>query len=106
MERNRKLPGKGRHVFYLIAASGMLFYALTQMGQDGGSGASRLFWYVWLGFTAIIIAANVNMLLFMSEGKRKEMVRIKRAKAQQWERALEKRLAKRAEGIRSSRGRG
>lgn len=105
MERKRKLPGKGRHVFYLAAAVGMLFYALTQMGQTGGGGASHLFWYVWLGFTAVVIAANVNMLL-MSEGKRAEMARIKRAKAQRWERALEKRISKRAEASQRSRGRG
>ncbi|MFF2888852.1 hypothetical protein [Paenibacillus sp. NPDC057967] len=105
MERKRKLPGKGRHVFYLIAASGMLFYALTQMGQSAGGGTAHLFWYVWLAFTAVIIAANVNMLL-MSEGKRKEMARIKRAKAQRWERALEKRISKRAETVQRTRGRG
>ncbi|REK75843.1 hypothetical protein [Paenibacillus paeoniae] len=105
MEKKRKQPGKGRHVFYLISASGMLFYALTQMGHSNGGSASHVFWYVWLGFTAVIIAANVNMLL-MSEGKREEMARIKRAKAQRWERALEKRIAKRAEAVQRSRSRG
>ncbi|RJE91119.1 hypothetical protein D3P07_03350 [Paenibacillus sp. 1011MAR3C5] len=105
MDRKRKLPGKGRHVCYLIAASGMLFYALTQLGQSGEGGAAHLFWYVWLGFTAVIIAANVNMLL-MSEGKRREMARIKCAKAQRWERALEKRIAKRSEVVQRTRGRG
>lgn len=105
MERNRKpAAGKGRHVLYLLAAAGMLFYGLTKLETGGAGQAFHLFWYVWLGFAALIIAANVNMLL-VSEGKRKELERIKRAKALQWERRLKKRFASRESNMSKVRGR-
>lgn len=92
-------------MLYLILASGMLFYALTRLEEGGSVPGSDLFWYVWLAFTAIIIAANVNILLFMSESKRNELARIKKEKARQWERALEARLAKREERDRRKKER-
>lgn len=104
MEQRSGWKGKGRHFFYLIAALGMLFYALARLEQGGTGEGFRLFWYAWLGFAAVIIAANVNMLLFVSEEKRRELARIKRAKAQQWESSLERRFAKREREKRAVRG--
>ena len=95
MEKREWWTTKGRHLLYLAAALGMLFYALARLGQGGTEEYFRLFWYTWLGFAAVIVAANLNMLLFVSEEKRLELARIKRAKALQWERSLERRLSKR-----------
>lgn len=96
MERNNKWKGKGRHFLYLLAALGMLFVALTRLEQGGSGEGYRLFWYTWLAFSAVIVAANINMLLFVSEEKRKELMRIKHARAVLRERSLEKLLGKRA----------
>lgn len=96
MGRNGKWKGKGRHLLYLIAALGMLFIAMTKLEQGGSEEGYRLFWYAWLAFSAVIVAANVNMLLFVSEEKRKELERIKHARAVLRERSLEKLLGRRA----------
>ncbi|GKU75792.1 hypothetical protein [Paenibacillus sp. L3-i20] len=104
MVKKEKVAGKGKHIFYLVAASGMLFYALSVLGQGSLDGGAKLFWYVWLAFTAVIIAANINMLLFMNEKKRKELARIKRAKAVHFEQALEKGITKYMTNKRKVRG--
>ncbi|MEK3881753.1 hypothetical protein [Paenibacillus sp. PL2-23] len=96
---------RGKHLLYLMAALGMVFYALMRL-EEGGAGAYfRLFWYSWLGFAAVIVAANVNMLLFVSEEKRRELARIKRAKRLNLERSLERRLAGGEKAKRIVRGR-
>lgn len=100
MERNNKWIEKGRHLLYLIAALGMLFFAMMKLEQGGSGEGYRLFWYAWVAFSAVIIAANVNMLLFVSEEKRKELARIKHARAVLRERSLERLLGRR-EGKRS-----
>ena len=105
MEKRGWWTARGRHLLYLAAALGMLFYALARLEQGGTGEYFRLFWYTWLGFAAVIVAANVNMLLFVSEEKRRELARIKKAKAQQWERSLERRFAKRGREKRTARGR-
>ncbi|MCR2802552.1 hypothetical protein [Paenibacillus soyae] len=105
MEQRSRWKEKGRHLLYLIAALAMLFYALARLEQGGTGEGFRVFWYAWLGFAAVIIAANVNMLLFVNEEKRRELARIKKAKALQWERSLERTFAKREKDKRSARAR-
>ncbi|CAM4115900.1 hypothetical protein L1N85_02870 [Paenibacillus alkaliterrae] len=92
------LSGKGRHVLYLLIALAMLVYGLPRIELNALWDGTSLFGLVWTLFAFIIVAAHVNALL-MKEEKRKELARIKRAKALLWERKLvEKAMAKRARG--------
>lgn len=91
----KRRAGKGKHIFYLLLATSMLVYASTGIAA-AADGAARAFWLVWLAFSALILAANVNVLL-MTDEKRDRLARLKRFKWQQWERGIEKRLLKRYE---------
>lgn len=97
MEPKSNRNGKGKHLVYLIVALGMLFFAMMKLEQGGSGEGYRLFWYTWLAFSAVIVAANVNWLLFVSEEKRKQLAQIKHARAVLRERSLEKLLGRRAE---------
>ncbi|MBH5317248.1 hypothetical protein I6N90_05415 [Paenibacillus sp. GSMTC-2017] len=94
MVKKDKGAGRGKHLFYVVIASGILFYALSQFERSNLQEGANLFWFVWMAFSAIIIAANINMLLFMNEKKRKQLARIKRAKSVQMEQAIEKGITK------------
>lgn len=91
----RRKAGKGKHMLYLALAAGMLLYASTGIGH-AEDGAARAFWLVWLAFSAVIVAANVNVLL-MSDAKRDRLASLKREKMRRWERAIEKRVLARYE---------
>ncbi|WP_051251200.1 hypothetical protein [Paenibacillus harenae] len=90
--------GKGRHVLYLLLAAAMLVYALPRLELGAPWNWTGVFGLAWILFAVIVITAHVNALL-MSDEKRRGLARIKRAKAQLWERKLEqKAMAKRARG--------
>lgn len=95
-KRKEKAPSRGKHVVYVLAASGMLLYGMGDMRLDGGDRAQTWFWLIWLTFAAAILAANMNALL-MSGEKRRRMAKLKILKARQREQALEKLLMKRYE---------
>lgn len=79
--------GKGRHVLYLLIAIAMLVYALPRLELSAPWSLMSVFGLVWLAFASLIVIANVNVLI-MSEEKRRELARIKKAKAQLWEQKL------------------
>ncbi|OMF35908.1 hypothetical protein BK133_09440 [Paenibacillus sp. FSL H8-0548] len=81
------LSGKIRQVLYLLIALAMLVYALPRLELDAPWSLMSVFGLVWMVFALVIIAAHVNALL-MSDEKRKELARIKKAKARLWERKL------------------
>ncbi|MHA7964335.1 hypothetical protein ACX93W_09320 [Paenibacillus sp. CAU 1782] len=87
--------GRGKSVFYLIVATGMLLYGMGAM-EPGGAGqrGQSLFWLVWLAFAALIIAGNANAIL-MSNEKRRRLAQLKAYRARQRERVLEKLLMRR-----------
>lgn len=91
--------GKARHVLYLLIALAMLVYALPRLELNAPWSLMSLFGLVWLLFASLIVIANVNALV-MSEEKRKELARIKRAKAQLWE----QKLLQKANSSRKARG--
>ncbi|MDQ8739194.1 hypothetical protein [Paenibacillus sp. LHD-38] len=79
--------GKGRHVLYLLIALAMLVYAFPRLELSAPWSLMSVFGLVWLAFASLIVIANVNALV-MSEEKRRELARIKKAKAQFWEQKL------------------
>ncbi|WP_419872121.1 hypothetical protein [Candidatus Pristimantibacillus sp. PTI5] len=91
--------GKARHVLYLLIALAMLVYALPRLELSAPWSLMSVFGLVWLLFASLIVIANVNALV-MSEEKRKELARIKRAKAQLWE----QKLLQKANSSRRARG--
>jgi hypothetical protein len=86
-ELNGMLAGKVRHVIYLLIALAMLVYALPRLELSAPWSLMSVFGLVWIGFSLVIITAHVNALV-MNEEKRKELARIKRAKALLWEQKL------------------
>ncbi|MGM0880057.1 MAG: hypothetical protein ACQEXQ_03345 [Bacillota bacterium] len=94
------ISGKGRHLLYLLIALAMLIYALPRLELNAPWDWTSVFGLVWVGFALVVITAHVNALLLMDDEKRKEMERIKRAKALLWERRLLQKavVSKRARG--------
>ncbi|MFD0962259.1 hypothetical protein [Paenibacillus chungangensis] len=86
-----------KHTVYLLMATAMIFYAMPHLELGGPLRVENLFWFIWLSFSVLAVGANVNVLL-MSEEKRKELVRVKRAKALAWERRITDRAAERNKG--------
>lgn len=82
------LTGKARHLLYLLIALAMLVYALPRLELAMPWSRMSVFGLVWTLFALIIVTAHVNALLFMNNEKRKELARIKKAKALLWERKL------------------
>ncbi|MCU6712428.1 hypothetical protein M6D81_27405 [Paenibacillus sp. J5C_2022] len=85
---------KVKHAAYLLVATAMIFYAMPHLELGGPLQAENIFWYVWLAFSALAVGANANVLL-MNDEKRKELARLKRAKALAWERRIMGRTAER-----------
>jgi hypothetical protein len=84
--------GRGKSVFYLVIATGMLLYGMSAMEPgDAGHRGQSLFWLVWLAFAALIIAGNANAIL-MSNEKRRRLAQLKAYKSRQRERIVEKLL--------------
>lgn len=81
------LGGRVRHVVYLLIALAMLVYALPRLELDAPWSLMSVFGLVWIGFALVIVTAHVNALV-MNEEKRKELARIKKAKALLWEQKL------------------
>ncbi|MDQ6422346.1 hypothetical protein RB620_23225 [Paenibacillus sp. LHD-117] len=101
----KKQAGKLKHAVYILAAAGMLFYAFAGVDLADLDGAGGLFWFLWLVFAGVIIAANANILL-MSEEKREDLARVKRAKIAQREKTIMNFVDRRAKSeVRRVRGR-
>lgn len=82
---------KMRHIAYMAAALGMLLYALPRLDFTGAWDAATVFGLVWCAFALIVIAANLNEVLFINEERRKQLDRIKRAKLAVWEHKMAQR---------------
>lgn len=79
--------GSIKHGIYLVAALGLLIYAIPRLEVGQGFSQSTVFSIVWLGMMLLIIAAHLHELLGVDEAKRKELERIrlyKRHQMQQW----------------------
>lgn len=93
------LAGKGRHVLYLLIALAMLVYAIPRLELNAPWSLMSVFGLVWILFSLIIITSHVNALV-MNDDRRKELARIKRAKALLWE----QKLVQKATTARRARG--
>jgi len=101
----KKQTSKLKHAIYILVAAGMLFYAFAGIEFKEMSGAGSLFWFLWLAFAIVIIAANANMLL-LTEEKREALAQVKRAKVMRREQTIENFMNRRAKKeIRRVRGR-
>lgn len=87
--------GKLKHGAYILIAAGMLFYAFADVELAELEGAGGVFWFVWLAFAVVILAANANMLLLTQE-KREALAHVKRAKTRRREQAIEHFVNRRA----------
>lgn len=76
---------KLKHTIYLIAALGMLVYALPSISFKGGFTWTALFGAVWAGFALLVIAAHMHILIGVDEGKQKALDEIKKEKMRQWQ---------------------
>ncbi|MDF2835965.1 MAG: hypothetical protein K0Q63_1605 [Paenibacillus sp.] len=102
---DNKKSGKLKHGIYILIAAGMLFYAFSDVGLAELEGAGGVFWFLWLAFSVVILAANANMLL-MTQEKREGLAHVKRAKIRRREQAIERYVNRRAnEKVRRVRGR-
>jgi len=102
--RKTMKSGKGRHFIYLLIALGMLIYALPNLELSAPWSLMSVFGLIWIGFTLLVITANVNVLFFVSEEQREELARIKRSKAMLWERKLQQKAAARVSEQRRASG--
>lgn len=80
--------GKLKHGVYIVIAAGMLLYAFAGVELAELEGAGGVFWFLWLAFAVVILAANANMLLLTQE-KREALAHVKRAKVRRREQAIE-----------------
>ena len=87
--------GKLKHGIYILIAAGMLFYAFAGVELAELEGAAGVFWFLWLAFAVVILAANANMLLLTQEN-REALAHVKRAKARRREQAIEHFVNRRA----------
>ncbi|OUS78007.1 hypothetical protein B1748_04345 [Paenibacillus sp. MY03] len=98
-----KGKGKLKHFMYILIAAGMLFYAFAAVDSAEWGGAGGVFWFMWLAFAIVIIAANANMLL-LTEEKREALSHVKRAKVLRREQAainfVNRQVEKKARKIR------
>jgi len=91
------LAGKGRHVLYLLIALAMLVYAVPRLELSAPWSLMSVFGLVWILFALIIVTAHVNALV-MNDEKRRELARLKKAKALLWEQKLLQKTSRRARG--------
>ncbi|AJY75981.1 hypothetical protein [Paenibacillus beijingensis] len=82
--------GKWRHLLYLIGALSMLVYAAPKLEFGLPWTAAAVFGTAWTALAVIVIAANVWALLDLNERTKKRLARVKRAKALQWQRAMDR----------------
>jgi len=79
--------GSLKHGLYLVAALGMIVYALPrlEMGQEWTS--ATVFGVMWIAMMLLVVAAQLHELLGVNESKRKELERVrlyKRRQVQRW----------------------
>jgi heme exporter protein D len=100
-----KKTEKLKHGIYILIAAGMLFYAFSGVELTELEGIGGVFWFLWLAFAVVILAANANMLLLTQE-KREALSHVKRAKWMHREQTIENFVNRRAkEEARRVRGR-
>ncbi|MHA6485232.1 hypothetical protein ACX1C1_25405 [Paenibacillus sp. strain BS8-2] len=82
-----KKTSKLKHGIYTLIAAGMLFYAFADVRLDELEGTGGVFWFIWLAFAIVIMAANINTLLLTQE-KREALAQVKRAKLRRREQSI------------------
>lgn len=85
IKREKKKKSKWRHALYLVAALGMLVYALPLISLDPGAGWISVFGIVWAAFAFLVIGAHLHFLLGVDEEKQRALEAVRRAKFRQWQ---------------------
>ncbi|QJC53021.1 hypothetical protein HGI30_16540 [Paenibacillus albicereus] len=82
---------KWKHGIYLLAAIGMLAYALPRLELSGGWTAATVFGVFWSALALLVIAANVRALASDRERERRRVAAIRRQQAFSREQATARR---------------
>ncbi|MBP2002546.1 hypothetical protein J2Z69_003632 [Paenibacillus shirakamiensis] len=80
-----KRTSKGKHVLYLIAALGMLMYALPLISIRPEAGWVSIFGWVWAAFAFLVIGAHLHFLLGVDADKQRALDQVRKAKLQEWQ---------------------
>jgi hypothetical protein len=80
-----------RHYLYLILSLVMLAIALPRINVGQGWTWESVFGLVWVAFALLVITAHLHGLLKVNKETRRQLDRIRRAKAAVWQRKLQQR---------------
>ncbi|CAH0117758.1 hypothetical protein [Paenibacillus sp. CECT 9249] len=89
-----KRKSKTNQVVYLCLAFAMLLIALPKIEFTNEWTLATLFGAVWVGFTLVVIGAQLHFLLGVNEEKRERLRQIRQQKIAGWQRALERKMGK------------
>ncbi|SDT27684.1 hypothetical protein SAMN05444162_3646 [Paenibacillaceae bacterium GAS479] len=88
--------GKWKHGIYMLAALGMLAYALPRLELDSAWTAATVFGVLWSALALLVIAANLRVLISDRERERKRISAIRRQQAFQAGKRLEQQQKRRS----------
>lgn len=83
--------GKWKHGLYLLAALGMLVYALPRLELNSAWTAATVFGVLWSALALLVIAANLRVLLTDRERERRRISAIRRQQVYQSVKRTERR---------------
>ncbi|MCM3747986.1 hypothetical protein M3223_11550 [Paenibacillus pasadenensis] len=83
--------GKWKHGLYLLAALGMLAYALPRLELSSAWTAATVFGVLWSALALLVIAANLRVLLTDRERERRRISAIRRQQVYQSAKRTERR---------------
>ncbi|PLT47027.1 hypothetical protein NYE40_17405 [Paenibacillus sp. FSL W8-1187] len=89
---------KWKHGIYLLAALGMLVYALPRLELSGAWTAATVFGIMWSALAMLVIAANLRALASDRERERRRIAAIRRQQAYSREQAAARRRSARRGG--------
>lgn len=82
----------------LVAASGMLVYAVPRLIVGGGMNAATLFTVAWVALALLVIGANLHELLGVEQETRERMRQVKRARRYKSEQRIMRRVGGMGQG--------
>ncbi|MGU3472248.1 hypothetical protein ACLBWT_14020 [Paenibacillus sp. D51F] len=90
--------GKWKHGIYLLAALGMLLYALPRLELGSPWSFATVFGVLWSALALLVIAANLRVLISDRERERRRVAAIRRQRAMQNRKLLERKPERRYRG--------
>ncbi len=90
--------GKWKHGIYLLAALGMLLYALPRLELGSPWSFATVFGVLWSALALLVIAANLRVLMSDRERERRRVAAIRRQRAMQNRKLPERKPERRYRG--------